>query len=206
VSIPGGSGRFISGSRDGTVREWHLGEEAPLRVMENPDGPVTALAISSDGGSLAVGGHLIAWWDLAGWELLRTAGSLAGAVQSVALTPCCPAATTRSSRHGTSRPRRERPSRCGCCRRSRPCCPSPSPPTGGSSRAVPTGRSSSGLRTPLRRSPRQDHDERPGTPCPRGRDQPWSKRIRSRPQVAGSARRAGIRGCVRVRRCSHPWS
>ena len=62
--LPDGS--VISGGQDGSVRHWHVGEEKQIWAVRSDPAQVNSLAVSPDGGRLAVGGFsgYVFVWDL----------------------------------------------------------------------------------------------------------------------------------------------
>ncbi|MEN3213352.1 c-type cytochrome [Methylorubrum populi] len=81
-------GRFASGSEDGRIALWRLGQTEPERVLEGHTGPVAGLAITPDGSVLASA----AWdgtarlWPLAGGAA-RVLEGHRGNVNAVAFLP-----------------------------------------------------------------------------------------------------------------------
>lgn len=81
-------GRFASGSEDGRIALWRLGQAEPERVLEGHTGPVAGLAVSPDGTTLASA----AWdgtariWPLTGGSA-RVLEGHKGNVNAVAFLP-----------------------------------------------------------------------------------------------------------------------
>ncbi len=81
-------GRAATAGEDARIALWRLGDSAPAAVLEGHMGPVVALAVSPDGGTLASASWdgTIRLWQLAGGEVVVLAGHRQN-VNGVAFTP-----------------------------------------------------------------------------------------------------------------------
>jgi WD40 repeat protein len=64
AAIPTSEGQFLSGSEDGTVRQWNADDGKQIRQMDH-GGPVTAVAVRADGKRFAsaAANHVVKLWD-----------------------------------------------------------------------------------------------------------------------------------------------
>jgi len=88
--MPGGNS-LLTGSEDGTVREWDIESGTELNRLDFGDSigpPINAIAGSPDGGSVvAVADWLVRIWDLRSGKEIMTIERLGGGLTSVEITP-----------------------------------------------------------------------------------------------------------------------
>jgi WD40 repeat protein/serine/threonine protein kinase len=77
----------VSGSRDGTVRLWHVPRETCLHIFTGHTGEVKSVALSADGRIAVSGGDTTVWlWDVRTGSCLHTLPGHTDTVLSVALS------------------------------------------------------------------------------------------------------------------------
>jgi WD40 repeat protein len=89
VAVTPAGDRFLSASRDETVRLWDIESGEELRVLRGHSDTVNSVSASPDGGRVITGsadGTLIVW-DLSGGEVERVLEGHTGDVNALAVTP-----------------------------------------------------------------------------------------------------------------------
>ncbi|KAF8680443.1 WD40 repeat-like protein [Rhizoctonia solani] len=93
VFTPDGS-RLVSASYDGTIRTWNVLDGSPIGLLCQDIGPITSMALSPDGGSIAS----VTKWDMQIWRvggemlvtgpLVGSAGPVKYSLDGTQLIPC----------------------------------------------------------------------------------------------------------------------
>jgi len=88
--LPGGD-RLVSVSLDGTLRLWSLSKGSLQKVLESPDGGLTALAVCKDGSFAATGAMngTVRLWDLRAGRSMRKLCGHRGRIRALAFSPDC---------------------------------------------------------------------------------------------------------------------